>query len=98
MIRHVVMFRWKPETTADDVAAIEEGLSKLPGEIPEIHRYTFGADAGINEGNFDFVVVADFASTEDYRVYRDHPVHRAFIAERTAPNMAERSAIQFAID
>jgi Stress responsive A/B Barrel Domain len=98
MIRHVVMFRWRAVTTPDDVAAIEVGLGKLPGEIPEIQRYTFGADAGINEGNFQFVVVADFASVDDYVVYRDHPVHRALIEEKIRPNIEERAAIQFEFD
>jgi hypothetical protein len=95
MIRHVVTFRWAPDTTADDIAAIEKGLGTLPGEIPEIRRYTFGRDAGVNEGNFAFVVVADFDSVDDYVVYRDHPVHRAFIEEHIRPNVAERAAIQF---
>jgi hypothetical protein len=98
MIRHVVMFRWKPETTPEDVAAIEEGLSKMPSEVPEIQRYTYGADVGINEGNFDFVVVADFATADDYVVYRDHPTHRAFIEQHTRPNMAERASVQFEFD
>jgi hypothetical protein len=98
MIRHVVMFRWKPETTPEDVAAIEEGLSKLPSEVPEIQRYTFGPDAGLNEGNFDFVVVADFATADDWRVYRDHPAHRTFIEQHSRPNTAVRAAVQFEFD
>jgi hypothetical protein len=98
MIRHVVMFRWKPEPTPADVAAIEEGLSKLPAEVPEIQRYSFGRDAGLNDGNFDFVIVADFATADDYRVYRDHPAHRAFIEQHTQPNMAERTVVQYEFD
>jgi Stress responsive A/B Barrel Domain len=98
MIRHVVMFRWRTGTTPDHVAAVEEGLGKLPGEIPEIHRYTFGADLGINVGNFQFAVVADFQSRDDYLVYRDAPVHRALIEEKIRPNIEDRTAIQFEID
>ena len=98
MIRHVVMFRWKAETTPEDVAAIEEGLGKLPAEVPEIQRYSFGADEGLNEGNFDFVVVADFASADDCRAYRDHPAHRAFIEQHSRPHTAERAAVQYELD
>ena len=74
---------------------IIEGLGGLPAAIAEIRDYRFGPDAEINEGNFDFVVVADFESAEDYLVYRDHPVHRALIAERIAPHLAERAAVQY---
>jgi Stress responsive A/B Barrel Domain len=98
MIRHVVMFRWKPETTPEDVAAIEEGLRKLPAEVPEIQRYSFGADEGLNEGNFDYVVVADFASADDWRAYRDHPAHQTFIEQHSRPNTLERTAVQYEFD
>lgn len=95
MLRHVVMFRWKPSSTSDDVATIAAGLSELPPAIPEIRSYRFGHDAGVNEGTFDFAVVADFETKDDYLVYRDHPAHRAVIDERIAPHIADRAAIQF---
>ncbi len=98
MIRHTVMFRWKPGTTPADVAAVTEGLGGLPAAIAEIREYRFGHDIGINSGNFDFVVVADFADVDDYIVYRDHPLHRALIADRIAPLIAERAAVQFDTD
>jgi Stress responsive A/B Barrel Domain len=97
MIRHIVTFRWKPETTADDIAAVEAGLRELPAAIPQIQRYTFGRDVGINDGNFQFAVVADFASADDYVVYRDDAQHRSLIDERIRPHIAERVAIQFEV-
>jgi hypothetical protein len=97
MFRHVVMIRWNDGTTPADVSAVSDGLGGLPAAIGEIREYRFGPDAGINAGNFDFVVVADFESAEDYVAYRDHPVHRALIAERIAPHLAERGAVQFYI-
>ena len=98
MFRHVVMMRWTEDTTPAHVSPVMEGLGGLPAAIAEIRDYRFGPDAGINEGNFDFVVVADFESVEDYLVYRDHPVHRALIAERIVPHLAERTAVQYYID
>jgi hypothetical protein len=95
MLRHVVMFRWTADTSPTDVSAIVEGLGGLPAAIPEIRDYRFGHDVGINDGNFDFVVVADFSSADDYVVYRDHPLHRALISERIAAHVAERAAVQF---
>ena len=98
MIRHAVMFRFKADTTPADIAAIVEGLGGLPSAIPEIVDYRFGRDIGVNDGNFDFAVVADFADTDDYLVYRDHPSHRALIAERIAPHIESRAAVQFDVD
>jgi hypothetical protein len=95
MLRHVATFRWTDSTTDDDIAAVEKGLAGLPGAIPAISDYRFGRDAGINEGAFDFAVVADFETAADYLVYRDHPTHMALLAERIAPHVAERASIQF---
>ena len=95
MLRHTVMFRWKPETTPEQVAAIEEGLAGLPGAIDTVRSFRFGRDAGINEGNFDFVVSADFDDGDGYLVYRDHPAHLAVVVERIRPQIADRAAVQF---
>ncbi|MFC7387269.1 Dabb family protein [Sphaerisporangium rhizosphaerae] len=97
MFRHVVMFTWVAGATEEQKAEVETGLKKLPDAIPEIRRYEIGQDAGINPGNYEFAVVADFDSEEDYLVYRDHPVHRAFIADVIRPILAGRAAVQYSI-
>lgn len=89
------MFRWKPETTDEQIRSIEDGLGGLPDLIPELIAYRFGRDIGVGSGNFDFVVTADFDTLDGYVAYRDHPVHRAIAVDEILPNAAERSAIQF---
>lgn len=98
VLRHVVMFRWVEGTTPEQVRTVSSSLDTLPPAIPEISRYHHGPDVGINQGNFDYVVVGDFATAEDYLVYRDHPVHRHLITEVLAPLIAERNAVQYVVD
>lgn len=93
MIRHVVMFTWTPEATREQRDAVPAGLARLPGEIPQIRRYEYGP--GINPGNKDFVLVADFDTLEDFIAYRDHPAHRAFIEECITPIAADLSRVQY---
>lgn len=93
--RHVVMFTWSDDVDPSHSEAVGTELSKLPKLIPEIVAYHHGPDAGINEGNFDYVVVADFASRADYLVYRDHPEHRAVIAAMITGRVAARAAVQY---
>jgi hypothetical protein len=97
MIRHCVMFRWKPEAPAGTAATLSDALAKLPRLIPEIKAYSFGPDIGVNHGNDEFVVVADFATVDDYVTYRDHPDHKRAVAEHVVPNIAERHAVQFEV-
>jgi hypothetical protein len=77
MFRHVSLFTFTPETTQERQQELARQLRTLPGAIQEIKDYHVGPDAGLNPGNYQFGIVADFASVEDYLVYRDHPVHRS---------------------
>lgn len=95
MFHHVVLFRWRSGTTPEAVAAIGSGLDALPGRIPEIASLAHGPDEGRGDTGWDYALAASFDSAEAWEVYRDHPVHRAVIAEHIAPWLAERASVQF---
>ena len=95
MIRHVSLITFAPEATDEQVASIEAALSGLPARLPGLRTYTFGRDAGINEGQASFAVVADFDTVADYVEYRDDPEHRRILGELIAPIMASRTASQY---
>jgi hypothetical protein len=96
MFRHVVVFRWKEGTSEADKQAVREALQGLPEQISCIRAYRYGDDAGLADGNFDFAVVADFDSEDDYREYAQHAAHQKLIQEKLRPILAERVAVQYA--
>ena len=95
MIRHVVCFRWNEGTSPDQVDEVAAALRALPATIPEIRSFRCGADVGVNDGNWDFAVVADFDSIDDQTTYRDHPAHQRVITEHIAPIRSDRAAVQY---
>lgn len=95
MFRHVVLFRFTPQTSQEQQQELARQLRTLPGAIEQIKAYHVGLDAGMNPGNYQFAVVADFDSVEDYLVYRDHPVHRDIIGKYVQPITADRAAVQY---
>jgi hypothetical protein len=95
MFRHIVLLNLSSGAPGGSADAIVAGLSTLPAQIEEIRSYSIGTDAGVNQGNADVSVVADFDDREGYLVYRDHPAHRAVIDERITPVLESRSAIQY---
>ncbi|MBG0826526.1 Dabb family protein [Planomonospora sp. ID67723] len=97
MFRHVVLFTWADGTTDEQRTAVATELGRLPEIIPEIRAYTLGTDAGVNPGNHEFALIADFDSVDDYLVYRDHPAHQAVIAEHIKPILASRAAVQYTV-
>lgn len=96
MIRHCVMFTWNEGVTDETVRAVSDGLSQF-AELDVTLAYHHGPDAGVSEGNWEYVVVGDFATVEDYRTYATDPAHVELIAELIRPNISARAAVQYEI-
>lgn len=89
------MFRWADHVDADHVDRVRAAFDALPAQVPQIRQYLHGADVGVAEGNFDYVVVADFDQVDDWRTYRDHPAHVLLVEELIKPHVADRAAVQY---
>ena len=95
MIRHTVLFRWTDEATPEQKQRAADELGRLPWLVPSLRAFHLGPDLGLNQGNFDFAVAADFDDVDGYLAYRDHPEHRAIVAQFTTPIVAQRYAVQY---
>jgi len=93
--RHVVMFKWNDDVDTDHIERVRDRLSGLPTAIDVIRSYVHGSDVGVSDGNYDYVVVADFDNVNDYRTYRDHPDHVLMIEELVKGRVADRAAVQY---
>ena len=82
MLRHVVLFNWKPETPPEKVTEIEAAFCALPAKIPEVLAFEWGTDVsvqGFTKG-FTHCFVVTVASERERDIYVPHPDHAAFIA------------------
>jgi hypothetical protein len=92
-LRHVVLFAFKDDASADQVDAIVTGFADLPGAIPGIVAYEWGTNVspeGLNDG-FTHCFTLTFASNEDRDAYLVHPVHQQFV-QKLLPSL-ERSLV-----
>ena len=60
MLKHVVLFKFKPETTEEDIDILATGLGALPEIITEIREFVFGRDVVRSERSYDFGLVSSF--------------------------------------
>ncbi len=95
MITHVVSFRWKPETTPNQIDMIRAGLATMPNLVPTIRTYRYGSDIEGSETNMDFAIVATFDSMDEWHAYDEHPDHVRLRSEVIRPWIAERASVQF---
>jgi hypothetical protein len=95
MIRHTVLFKWTEQATEEQQQEAHDQLAKLPALVPSVREFALGPDAGLNQGNFDFAVTADFDDEAGYLAYRDNPAHRDIVTRWIQPILGQRAAIQF---
>lgn len=81
MIRHIVLFKFKTETTENDKAALLNMLRELPGKIDKIIEMKVGADVVRSPRSFDMGLTSLFASLDDLGVYAVHPDHLPVVSK-----------------
>lgn len=77
MIRHIVMWKFRPGTEAEQERFLE-GLRGLQGVIPQLRTSQVARSVGAD--NYDAVLVSEFDSLEDLEAYKRDPRHVAVSA------------------
>ena len=80
MLRHVVLFKFKPAATPEQIKTVEDAFRALPSKINEIKDFEWGTNnspEGLNEGLTHCFFVT-FANEKDRDAYLPHPAHKAF--------------------
>ncbi len=80
-LRHVVIFRFKPETTAAQLDEVNLAFQNLQNAIPEIKHFERGLNnspEGLNRG-FTHGYLITFATEADRDAYLPHPAHKQFV-------------------
>ncbi len=79
MVRHVVMWTFRPEAEGasreENARRARERLAALPAKIPQIRAFEIGLDLRTEAGTWDLVLVSAFDSEADLAAYQAHPEH-----------------------
>ena len=79
-MRHIVVFKFKPGTTNEQIEEVTNALSDLQNKIPGITGFEYGVNDSPENKNLGFTHVYQF-SFEDAAardVYLPHPEHKVF--------------------
>jgi hypothetical protein len=80
VLRHVVLFKFKDDTTPEQTKTIEDAFRALPGKIPAIQDFEWGTNVSpenLSQGftHCFFVTFRDAAGRDSYL---PHPAHKEF--------------------
>ena len=79
-VRHVVVFRYKPDASPAKIREITEAFAALKDQIPGILAFEHGVNNSpekLNQG-FTHVYQVTFTNAAARDVYLVHPAHKAF--------------------
>ena len=77
MIRHIVMWKFRPGTEKEQEQFFA-GLRGLQGVVPQLLKSEVAVNVG--PGNYDAVLVSEFESLEALETYKNDPRHKAVSA------------------
>ena len=80
MLTHIVCWKYKAETSAEQCDDHRAKLRALVGVIPEIVSFSVGADILHLERSFDTGLVSTFADKDALDAYTVHPQHQEVAA------------------
>lgn len=81
--RHVVLFKFKADATAEQVKEIEKAFAELPKKIDSIKGYEWGPSEsveGLNDG-FTHCFLVTFKDKAGLEAYLPHEAHKAFVGK-----------------
>ncbi|HWL09204.1 MAG TPA: Dabb family protein [Planctomicrobium sp.] len=96
LLRHVVLFTFKPEATPAQIQELIIAFGKLPSQISQIKDFEWGTDnspEGLQKEHTHCFLVT-FASEEDRDAYLPHPAHQAFV-DKLKPLLADVTVVDY---
>lgn len=80
-VRHVVLFKFKDTTSAQQIKAVEQAFAALPSKIKTITGYEWGTNMSpenLAQG-FTHCFLVSFKDAADRDAYLPHPAHKEFV-------------------
>jgi formyltetrahydrofolate synthetase len=95
MINHVVLLNWHEGVTENTIATVTSGFANLANGISEIRHYSFGVNMNLAVSNYEYALVAQFDTIEEFNAYVVHPKHQHFMDTVTSPIVKSYGAVQY---
>ena len=93
MIHHVVLFRFRPDANAGQIAEAGEALLAMRGRIPAMRSVSWGPNLADSAAEWPWVLVVACDDMAAVAAYLAHPVHRDTVERFIAPVRDGRLAI-----
>jgi 2,3-dihydroxy-p-cumate/2,3-dihydroxybenzoate 3,4-dioxygenase len=98
VIRHVVLFRFRPEVSEGEQRAILDELRSFPSRYPAMQRFALGENRSRRDQTFPFAMHIEFPGWAELDAYLESSTHETFVRERFAPVIQQRAIASIETD
>jgi len=93
VFRHIVLVKWKPESTDVERQAMRDAVAQMTSQVPEIIAARVGLDVGRGPYNYDMATVFDFEDRAAFERYIASEAHHAYV-QGPAKVVAQLAVVQ----
>jgi hypothetical protein len=98
VIQHIVLLKWKPDTTEEQILSAVRRAEHLPNDIDGVESLTIGRNRVQHEHGYTHVLIVRLTDEEALARYLEHPLRNAYMREHLAPIEQDRIEIDVPVD
>jgi hypothetical protein len=98
MIQHIVLIKWKPDVTDEQIAAAFAQSQSLVDGIASVEQVTLGRNRSQSDHGFTHALIVRLARDDGLDEYLAHPVRTQYIAECLEPLEDQRIEVDVPVD
>jgi hypothetical protein len=98
MIQHIVLIRWKPDVTDEQIGAAFAQAQRLVDGIPSVGHVTLGRNRSQSDHGFTHALIVRLSRDDGLDEYLAHPVRSQYIREFLEPLEDQRIEIDVPVD
>jgi 2,3-dihydroxy-p-cumate/2,3-dihydroxybenzoate 3,4-dioxygenase len=95
MIRHMVLFRFRPDASDKARAQVLNGLAELPQRFAAMRRFGLGENISKRDSRFTHVMTIEFDTRDQLELYLDSEHHEHFVHNYFRPAIEERAIASY---
>jgi hypothetical protein len=98
LIQHIVLVKWKPGTTEEEILEAFGDARRLLEQIPTVRNLTIGRNRADSDHGFTHALIVNLANEAALRSYLEHPTRLRYVEERMQPLEEQRIEIDVPVD
>jgi len=97
MIKHMVLFRFRPEVEAAKRDTLLREYVGFPQAHAKMRNFTLGRNISRRDSTFEYAFTVEFESEADLREYLDSPEHEEHVIKRFRPLIEARAIVSYEV-